>query len=307
MKAAVMDAPGPPETMHVEDVPLPRLGHDHVLIALDYAGVGIWDAQQRAGTFGTVVPGTISGVDGGGTIAAIGAGVRDFSIGDRVYSYSYGQAHGFYAEYVNVPASRVARVPAQLGPAVAGGMPCVALTALTGLETLKLRKDQTLLVFGASGGVGSLGVWLGHTLGATVVGTARSEAQAYVRELGAAHVIDAHATDLTRAIERAAPQGFDAVLITAGAGELSAFLPHVKSGAPIAYPNGVEPVPQAADHPVSGFDGEASAGAFQRLNATIGARTIPLRIEEFSLQDVVEAHRRVEQGHVVGKIVLRIA
>jgi NADPH2:quinone reductase len=301
-----MDAAGPPETIRVEDVPLPRLGHDHVLIALQYAGVGIWDAQQRAGTFGKVVPGTISGVDGCGTIAAIGANVRDLHVGDRVYAYSYGQAHGFYAEYVNVAASHVARVPAQLSPAVAGGMPCVALTALTGLETLKVRKNETLLVFGASGGVGSFGVWLGHVMGATVIGTARAEAHAYVRELGAAHVIDPHSSDLARAIERAAPHGFDAALITAGAGELSAFLPHLKSRAPVAYPNGVEPVPQAGDHPVSGFDGEASAAAFQRLNAAIGAQTIPLHVEEFSLEGVVKAHRRVEQGHVVGKIVLRI-
>jgi NADPH:quinone reductase len=307
MKAAVIDAAGPAESLHIKDVAVPRLGHDHVLIALQYAGVGIWDAEQRAGAFGKIGPGTIPGVDGTGTIAAIGPNVRDLQVGDRVYSYSYGLQHGFYAEYVNVAANHVARVPAQIDPPVAGGMPCVALTALTGLEALKTDRGQTFLVYGASGGVGSLGVWLGSGRGATVIGSARPDAHAYVRELGAAHAIDPHGSELDRTIKREAPQGFDAALITAGGGALPAFLSHLKAQAPLAYPNGVEPAPHADGHKAIAFDGEASPGAFQRLNAAIGSRTLPLRIEEFSLQDVVKAHRRIEQGHVVGKIVLRIA
>jgi NADPH:quinone reductase len=307
MKAAVMDKPGPPEAIRIDDVPIPRLGHDHVLIALEYAGVGIWDAEQREGTFGKIEPGTILGVDGSGTIAAIGAGVHDLQVGDRVYAYRYGNPQGFYAEYVNVPASNVARLPAQIDAAVGGGMPCVAVTALTGLEKLKVGSGQTLLVFGASGGVGSLAVWLGNRMGAAVVGTARPDVHAYVRELGAAHAIDPHSAELERSIKRETPEGYDAALITAGSDALPAFLAHLKSQAALAFPNGVDPAPKAAGHPAISFDGEASPDAFRRLNEVIGSGTIPLRIEEFALQDVVQAHRRIEQGHVVGKIVLRIA
>ena len=60
MKAAVVDKPGPANTLQIKEVPLPSLAHDHVIIALQYAGVGIWDAEQRAGTFGKVKPGTFS-------------------------------------------------------------------------------------------------------------------------------------------------------------------------------------------------------------------------------------------------------
>jgi NADPH:quinone reductase-like Zn-dependent oxidoreductase len=149
MKAAVVDKTGPPDALHIKDVPVPTLARDHVLIALEYAGVGIWDAEQRAGSWGTVKPGTILGADGSGTIAAVGSQVAEFSVGDRVYSYSYGNSSGgFYAEYVSVPADRVGHVPKQLEMKVAGGMPCVALTALAGLEALNVRgtcrgKDRT--------------------------------------------------------------------------------------------------------------------------------------------------------------------
>jgi NADPH:quinone reductase len=307
MKAAVVDKAGPPDAISMREVPVPRLAHNHVIIALEYAGVGGWDAAQRAGQYGPVKPGTILGSDGSGTIAAVGSDVETFNVGDRVYSYSYNNpTGGFYAEFVSVPADRVGHVPAKLEMKVAGAMPCVALTAQSGLDTLKVKDGQTLLVFGASGGVGSLAVWLATLRGATVLGTARPEAQEYVRRLGAAHAIDPNSSEYERIITREAPAGFDAALVTASGDKLLAFLSHLKAKAPFAYPNGVEPEPHLDDHQGLAFDGEMSRQAFERLNIAIGSRTIPLRTEVFSLKDVIEAHRRIEQGHVVGKIVLRI-
>ena len=307
MKAAVVDKPGPANTLHIKEVPLPNLAHNHVIIALEYAGVGIWDAEQRAGTFGKVKPGTILGADGSGTIAAVDSAVKGLSVGDRVYSYSYGnESGGFHAEYVSVPADRVKRVPAHLDMTVAGGMPCVALTALSGLEALKVKHGQTILVFGASGGVGSLAVWLANVKGVTVIGTARPDAQEYVRKLGAAHTINPTSSERESTIKRDVKEGFDACLVAANGDTLPAFLAHLKKKAPIAYPNGVEPKPHLQGHPVLAFDGEMTAEAFERLNAAIGSRPIPLRTQVFPLKDVVEAHIRIEQGHVVGKIVLRI-
>lgn len=296
MKAAVVSAPGPANVLHLKVVPVPGVASDHVLIALEYAGVGIWDAEQRAGKIGRE---TILGSDGSGTIAAVGSHVKDFSVGDRVYAYSYmNQSGGFYAEYVSVPAHRVGRVPSHLKMVVAGGMPCVALTAQTGLEALKVNKDQHLLVFGASGGVGSLAVWLGKEKGATVTGTARPDAQDYVRSLGATHAVDSS--------KRFAAEKFDACMVTASSDKLPEFLAHLKDKAPLGYPNGVEPKPSLLGHPVLAFDGEMSRAAIDRLNDAIGSKTIPLRTQVFPLTEVVEAHKRIEQGHVIGKIVLQI-
>jgi NADPH:quinone reductase-like Zn-dependent oxidoreductase len=189
---------------------------------------------------------------------------------------------------------------------VAGAMPCVALTAQSGIEVLKVSRGQTLLVFGASGGVGSLAVWLANGHGATVVGSARPDAQDYVRTLGAAHAVDPNSSEPNAILKRVAAEGFDVAMVTAASDALAVFLSHLKAGAPFAYPNGVEPKPHMSGHAALTFDGEMSRAAIERLNTAIGSRTIPLRVQEFALKDVVEAHRRIEQGHIVGKIVLRI-
>jgi NADPH:quinone reductase len=299
MKAVVVSAPGPAHVLQLKEAPVPGVASDHVLIALQYAGVGIWDAEQRAGSSGKIGRGTILGSDGSGTIAAVGSHVKDFSVGDLVYAYSYmNESGGFYAEYVSVPANRVGRVPTHLKMEIAGGMPCIALTAQAGLEVLKVKKDQHLLVFGASGGVGSLAVWLGKEKGATVTGTARPDAQDYVRSLGATHAVDSS--------KRIAAEGFDACLVTANSDKLPEFLAHLKDKAPLGYPNGVEPKPSLKGHPALAFDGEMSRAAIDRLNGAIGSKTIPLRTQVFPLTGVVEAHQRIEQGHVIGKIVLQI-
>ena len=308
MQAAVLDGPGDADAFRIHEFPAPTATRNHVVIALEYAGVGPWDAALRSGKWGKVKPGTVLGVDGSGIIAALGSGVENFSVGDRVYSYSYGNpTGGFYAQFVSVPADRVARVPPGVKMVTAGAMPCVALTALAGLEALHLKKNQTLLVFGASGGVGSMAVWLAHVQGATIVGAARPEAHEYIRHLGADHAIDPASSHLEPVLQRVAPDGFDACLITSNGKTLPNFIAHLKPKAPFAYPNGVEPEPKFPAHPHSTFDGGMSREAMDRLNALIGSRSIPLRTEVFSLRDVAEAHRRIERGHVAGKIVLHIA
>jgi NADPH2:quinone reductase len=254
-----------------------------------------------------VMAGTIPGVDGSGTIAAVGTDVAGLQIGDLVYAYSFGNPHGFYAEYVSVPGARAWHVPPGLDQKVAGAIPCVALTAQSGLEALKLERGKTLLVFGANGGVGSLTVWLAAQAGLTVIGTARADAHAYVRGLGAAQVIDPRSGDIGSVLAEAAPSGIDGVLLTAPSGDALATIgPRLAAAAPIAYPNGVEPAPQLDRHPSIAFDGEMGHAAFDRLNHAIGTRTIPLQIETFALEDVVAAHERLEAGHIVGKIVLAV-
>lgn len=307
MKAAVVDAAGAPKAIHLKDVPVPKLTRNHVIIALEYAGLGSWDAAQRSGAWGSIKTGTILGADGSGTVAAVAADVTNFKVGDRVYSYSYhNPTGGFHAEYVSVPADRVGHVPSHLDMKVAGAMPCVALTAQAGLEALKLHRGQTLLVFGASGGVGSLAVWLAKERGVNVVGSARADAQDYIRSLGAAHAVDPNSSEVDAVLKRVAAEVFDTAIVTTSSDALPVFLSHLKAGAPFAYPNGVEPKPHANGHDALTFDGEMSRAAIDRLNASIGSRSIPLRVHEFPLKDAAEAHRTIEQGHVLGKIVFRI-
>lgn len=308
MKAAVLDKAGPPSAVRIASVPLPRLSRGHVIIKLDYASVGSWDAQQRSGAWGPVKRGTILGADGSGIVVAISSDVKRLRVGERVYSYSYGNPQGgFHAEYVSVSADRVEHVPKQLNQKIAGAMPCVAVTAQAGLRALKVKRGTILLVFGATGGVGSLAVWLAaRAIGARVIGTARADAFAYLRKLGAVHAIDPRSPRLEGTLKKAAPEGFDAVVATANGDDLPAFLSHLRPRAPVAYPNGVEPEIHVSGHPILPFDGTMSRESLVLLNKAIGKRTIPLQVEMYSLDRVVEAHRRMDQGHVKGKIVLRI-
>ncbi len=300
MLAAVLDSAGPPEALQLRTVPLPPLPRDHVMIAVDYAGVGSWDTEQRGGAYGQVQKGTILGADGSGRVAALGPDVKRLSVGDRVYSYSYGNKHGgFYAEYVSVPADLVERVPQQLDQTIAGAIPCVGLTAHSGLSVLEIEREEPLLVFGASGGVGSMAVWLAaNALGAKVTGTGRPDAFDYLLKLGAAYAVDPSDSQFEG--------DFDAALLTASSDSLPRWEAHLHSGAAVAYPNGVEPVPELEGHETIGYDGEMSREAFERFNGAIGTKTIPLAVDVYTLDRVAEAHQRIEKGHVVGKIVLQI-
>ncbi len=292
MKAAVLDKAGPPEAFQLRSVPVPPLARGHVVLALDYASVGVWDVKQRTGEWGAVKPGTILGADGSGIVVAVAPDVTRLRVGERVYSYSY--ESGFYAEYISVAADRVERVPDQLRQQVAGAMPCVALTAHSGVQALKMTRGQTLLVFGATGGVGSFAVWLAaRESQVRVIGTARAGGYDYLRALGGEPAADSS-------------EGFDAILATANGKTLPSFVSRAKARAAVAYPNGVEPEPKFDGHPSVPFDGKMTRGAFESLNKAIGDRTIPLRVEEFPFDDIVDAHRRIDQGHVEGKIVLRI-
>ncbi len=187
MRAAAIDRFGPPEALTLHTLPVPAPGAADVLIAVHAAGVGVWDAMVRDGSWqpaGAPRFPYVLGTDGAGIVAAKGPRVRRFRVGDRVYGCRI--EGGFYAEYVAVDAANVGRVPEHLDFLAAGAAPVTGLTALAGIETLRLRKGESVLIFGASGAVGTVAVQLAKLRGARVLATATGpEAQSLVRDLGA--------------------------------------------------------------------------------------------------------------------------
>src|SRR6266516_2733443 len=171
MRAAAIDRYGPPSVLKVHELPMPKVGAQEVLIAIDTAGVGGWDARTRAGKWAEGDDDDfprILGVDGAGTIIAIGGHVRHLKPGDRVYAYSYDNPRGgFYAEYVAVAASKVARIPRGLDLLSAGAIPTIALTALQGVDdALKIKDGESVIIHGASGNVGMLALQFAKLRGA---------------------------------------------------------------------------------------------------------------------------------------------
>src|ERR1700687_2601716 len=137
MRAAAIDRFGGPEELTLHSIPLPTVDAHEVLIRLEAAGVGSWDAEMRAGWWPGGKPRfpLTLGSDGAGKIAALGSRVRRFQVGDTVYAYSFANPKGgFHAEYVAVASANAAHIPATLRMREAGAIPTTGLTALQGID-----------------------------------------------------------------------------------------------------------------------------------------------------------------------------
>jgi NADPH:quinone reductase-like Zn-dependent oxidoreductase len=307
MRAVAIDAFGGPEKLVVRDLRVPPVEAHEVLVRVDTAGVGVWDAKVRRGEWadGRERFPLVLGADGSGTIVALGDDVRGLQLGDAVYGYAYGDTKGgFYAEYVVLNAEHVAPMPSSLDYREAGGIGVTALTALAGIDdALSVRDGQTILVHGATGGVGTMAVQFAKRRGARVLATTNGgEGRELLRGLGVDEAIDTHHDDVLAVARRLVPQGVDALLALTGGPVLERCIAAVREGGRIAYPNGV-PVPDGLT--AIPFDGVPNPAAFARLNALIDERPFEVPIAAiYSLDDAAEAHRRLERGHVRGKIVL---
>jgi NADPH:quinone reductase-like Zn-dependent oxidoreductase len=312
MRAAAIDHAGDSSVLTLHTLPVPRPGAHEILIAVEIAGVGIWDVSIRRhpeefqhSSFPLVL-----GTDGAGAVAAVGSSVQGFKLGDRVYSYSWDNPKGgFYAEYVAVPAERVGHVPKGFTLTDAGAIGTTGLTAIQGIDdALHLKSGQTILIHGASGGVGVLAVEFAKLRGARVLATASGEdGAAFVKRLGADVVIDSRTADIAAAARNFAPGGIDAVLGLAGGETLESCIDTLRPGGRVAYPNGVNPPKTRSGLSPIAYDAVAGVKEFERLNQAIEQSHLQVPIAaEFPLADAAKAQERMEAGHVLGKIILRI-
>jgi NADPH:quinone reductase len=313
MQAAAIDHGGDPGVLTLHTLPVPEPGPQDVLIALDTAGVASWDAsiRQDPDMWGTHrhLP-LVLGTDGAGIIAAAGAGVRGFKVGDAVYAYSFDNPKGgFYAQYVAVAADHVGLVPGGLSLREAGAIGTTGLTAIQGIDdALHIKAGETLIIHGAAGGVGTLAIQFAKLRGARVLATVSGEdGAALARSLGADAVVDGKSGDILAAAHRLSPGGVDAVLALAGGPALERCLDALGKDGRLAFPTGVEPAPKRAGTRIIAYDAIAAHGGFERLNLAIGALKLQVPIAaEYALADASQAHQRLAAGHVLGKVVLRI-
>jgi len=309
MEAAALDRFGPPHVLKNRMLPVPKPGPGQVLIAVHAAGVGVWDQLMRNGSWqpqGNVPLPIVIGTDAAGTVAEIGHGVTNFSVGDRVFAWGYG---GFYAEYVRVNADAVGFMPEGLSYVQAAAASASGLTALQGVDDiLKIRSGESLLIMGGSGSMGTLAIQFAKHRGAHVLVTASgAEAQHLVRSLGADVVLDARDRNSLPHLEKLFPSGVDAAFVLGSGPTLERYLDHVRPGGRIAYPYGAEPQPGPRPQiRVVGYNLEAGPKEMHRM--THVASEIHLQVPiaaAYPLEDAAQAHERLEQGHILGKIVLR--
>ena len=314
MKAAAIDRGGGPEVLTLHTLPVPAPAADEVVIAVNTAGVGSWDADLRRhpeeikhSSFPLVL-----GTDGAGTVSAVGSQVHGFKVGDRAYSYSWDNPQGgFYAEYVAVPAKRVGHVPASFSLRDAGAIATTGLTAIQGIDdALHLKAGETLIIHGASGGVGTLALQFAKLRGAKVLATASgADGLDLVRKLGADAVVDGRHSDILAAARAFAPGGVDAVLSFVGGDSLDRCMDALHPGGRVAFPYGVSPEPKARVEigMITEYNAVPGPQEFERLNAAIVAAKLRVPIAaEYPLAQAAAAQERVEKGHILGKVVLRI-
>lgn len=200
MKAVVADPPGGPENLKYLDIATPEPGAGEVLVKLEASGVNFIDVYFRTGLYKTPESPVKLGSEGAGTVAAVGVGAC-FKVGDRV---AYAMARGSYAEYAVVPASVLVKLPDAIGFEDGAAVMLQGMTAhyLT-RSTFPLKAGQTCLVHAAAGGAGLLIVQMAKIAGATVIGTASTEAKAALaKEHGADHMILYTQSDFLEELKR---------------------------------------------------------------------------------------------------------
>ncbi|UWD78771.1 NAD(P)H-quinone oxidoreductase [Curtobacterium flaccumfaciens] len=310
-------------SMSVTDLPDPEPGTDEVLIEVAAAGVNNADLQQRGGNY-PPPPGAseILGLEVSGTVRAVGAGVTTVAVGDRVCALLSG---GGYAALVVAPVTQVLPVPEGVDLVEAAGLPEAACTVYSNIGMLAgLRPGQTLLVHGGTGGMGSHAVLWAKALGATVIATSGGDRKvAASRDLGADLVIDHRTEDFVeRVMAFTDGVGVDVVLDVVGPSYLERNLQALA-------PNGHVAVIASG----SGRTAELDFGVLMRKRATISGTTLrarplaekaaiveavrynvwplvadgrvrPVIDSVLPLAEVEEAHRRVRDGEVIGKVLL---
>lgn len=208
MKAITQDVYGGPEVLKLEEIERPTIGDDEVLVRVRAAGVdpGVWHLMTgrpylvRLFGFGVFKPkAKVRGLDVAGVVEAVGAKVTRFRVGDEVF----GNCEGAFAEFARAKEEVLIHKPAGLSFEEAAVIPVSAATALVAVrDVAKVQPGQAVLVVGAAGGVGSYATQLAKAMGAEVTGVCSGAKGEFVKQLGAAHVVDYAREDFTASGKR---------------------------------------------------------------------------------------------------------
>jgi NADPH:quinone reductase-like Zn-dependent oxidoreductase len=316
MKAVVIDEFGGPEQLRMAEIPAPVAGPGEVLIRIVCTSVNPVDWKIREGRLQSLFPHRfplIPGWDAAGTVAGTGADVDVFAISDRVYAYCRKPEvqWGTYAEYVTMTADAVAPMPKSLGFDEAAAIPLVGLTSWQSLfDAAQLAAGQSVLIHAGAGGIGGIAIQLAKHAGATVVTTARPDNHDYVRWLGADYVIDYTRDDFVQAVLEQIPGGVDVAFATVGGEVLRrsyhAVRPNGFLVSIVDQPIEEERIRAAVRH--SYVFVSPNGGQLRDIAALIDAGRLRAPANtEMPLHEAATAHRLSQEGHVRGKIVLRVA
>ena len=320
MKAVRIHKYGGPEVLTCEDIPVPEPKAGEARVKIEAIGLNYIDIYQRTGLYPLQTPFTL-GMEGAGVVDAIGDGVSEVKVGERV---AYAMVLGSYAQYAVVPAAKLAPLPAYIESKSAAALMLQGMTAhyLT-RSTYQLKQGDTALIHAAAGGVGLLLIQIAKMRGARVIGTVSTEAKAQLaKQAGVDEIILYTQTDFLTAVKRLTDgKGVHVVYDSVGATTFEKSLDCLR-------PRGYLALFGQSSGPVAPFDpgklaakgslfltrptlahylldrAELLARANDLFNWTASGK-LKLRIEStFPMTEAAEAHRLLEGRKTTGKMVL---
>ena len=320
MKAIVRETYGPPDVLHLEEVPLPTLGDGDVLVRVRAASTNAGDWHLLRGTplpF-RLVAGLrspkfkIIGTDVAGHVEAVGRNVTQFRPGDEVFGELSRCGFGAYAEFAAAPETALALKPANLSFEEAATIPTAGCTALQGLRKGRIQREQRVLINGASGGVGTFAVQIAKTFGTEVTAVCSTRNVDMMRSIGADHVLDYSKDDFA-----ALGQRYDLILAANGNRSiwdykraLSAHGSYVMSGGSnrqLAEALLFGPLLSIGRQKFGNLlvkSNQADLMVLKELCET--GKVKPVIDRRFQLSEVPAAVRYVEDGHARGKVAITL-
>lgn len=306
MKAAFIERFGGPDVLRCGDLPDPVAGPGDVLVNVAAASVNGADWRVRAGQYSQDVKfPLVLGRDFSGTVAALGDGVGDLKVGDDVFGVLEAGREGAYCSKLAIKSAIIARKPTALAHIDAAALALIGLTAVISIEqTLKLQRDESILIQGGAGGVASFAIQLAKAIGARVISTTSGANVDYVRSLGADEVIDHTKQDFTQAV-----RDCDAALDTVGGEVAKQTFAVLRPGGRAAFIASGPQAPKPTRADVTALRpavGRARA-PLERIAELVasGAVRVP-EIRLYDLTQVAQAHQLSESRHFRGKLVFRI-
>ncbi|HLL90341.1 MAG TPA: NADP-dependent oxidoreductase [Tepidisphaeraceae bacterium] len=287
------------------DVPDPVAGDGQLVVRVAATSVNPWEIKVASGMFRDSVPMTlpyVPGSDFAGTVEVVGPGVTGFKVGQRVFGHA---DVGSYAERIAAPAATTSPLPPNFDDATAAAIPLAGQTAWQGvIEHGQLRSGQTVLIHGASGGVGSLAVQFAKHVGARVIATGSGDSLDFLRSLGADGVVDYRAARFEDAAS-----DVDLVLDLIGGETQARSFAVLKAGGRLISTVQPPSPDEAARHRVSAMvmGMTPTAARLTRIGELVASGSVRVPIDRtFPLAQVADAWQHQQKARPKGKVVLSV-
>lgn len=313
MKAMLIYKYGPPGVFEWQDIPVPKLNDNEILVKTYGSSVNPVDCAIREGQLKAFIrlnlP-AVLGVDTSGIVEKVGKNVKEFSIGDRVYAFLGLNRNGAYAEYVTIPESYAALIPSNLNVSQAGVVPVVGLTAYQAfVECAHLKPGMAVLINGAGGGVGTFAIQIAKAMGATVTAVCSESKALLVKRLGADVVVNYHNENIFHSDKR-----YDVILNCVRGAEIGKWKDLLKKeGIQIVIAANPVQMPFISISNIFSSrksiifnvkpDGKSLIGLSELI---LSKKVTPVISKTFALEDLVRAHEFTESEKVPGKIAITI-